>query len=82
VDIYPEHQHYLGFQRESSNKTNYYVFKVLPFGLVTACYIFTKLMRQLIRYWCGRGLKGIVYLDDGIIAANGPVLALRLDFAV
>ena len=47
------------------------MFKILPFGLATACYIFTSLMRPLIRHWCGRGLKAIVYLDDGIIAVNG-----------
>jgi len=47
------------------------VFKVLPFGLSTACYLFTKLMRPLVRYWRGRGLKAIVYLDDGIIAVKG-----------
>ena len=47
------------------------MFKVLPFGLSTACYLFTKLMRPLVRYWRGRGLKAIVYLDDGIIALKG-----------
>ena len=49
---------------------NYYVFKVLPIGLSTACYLFTKLMRPLVRYWRGRGLKAIVYLDDGIVAVK------------
>ena len=47
------------------------MFTVLPFGLSIACYVFTKLMRRLIRYWWGRGLKAIVYLDDGIIAVKG-----------
>ena len=44
---------------------------VLPFGLSSACYLFTKLMRPLVRHWRGRGLKAIVYLDDGIIAVKG-----------
>ena len=52
------------------------MFAVLPFGLSTACYIFTKLMRPLVRYWRGRGLKAIVYLDDSIIAAEGESEAL------
>ena len=47
---------------------NYFVFAVLPFGLSTACYLFTKLLRPLIRYWRGQGLKAILYLDDGIVA--------------
>ena len=47
------------------------MFAVLPFGLSTACYIFTKLMRPLVGFWRGRGLKAIDYLDDGIIAVKG-----------
>ena len=70
VDINPEHQKYLGFQWVSDGVAGYYVFTVLPFGLSTACYIFTKLMRPLVKYWRGRGLKAIVYLDDGIIAVD------------
>ena len=77
VDIYPKHQKYLGFQWDIGGVTGYYVFAVLPFWLSTACYIFTKLMRPLVRYWRGRGLKAIVYLDDGIIAVKGELEALK-----
>ena len=49
--------------------------KVLPFGLSTACYLFTKLMRPLVKYWHGRGLKATVYLDDGIVAVKGEAEA-------
>ena len=77
VDIYPEYQKYLGFQWDIDGVTGYYVFAVLPFGLSMACYIFTKLMRPLVRYWRGRGLKAIVYLDDGIIAVEGESEALN-----
>ena len=58
VDIYPEHQKYLGFKWDSNGHVNYYVFTVLPFGLSTACYLFTKLMRPLVRHWRGRSLIG------------------------
>ena len=75
VDIWPEHYKYLGFRWDLDGVENYYVFKVLPFGLSTACYLFTKLMRPLVRYWRGRGLKTIIYLDDGIIAVKGKVEA-------
>ena len=60
VDIYPEPQKYLGFKWDSNGNVNYNVFTVLPFGLSTACYLFTKLMRPLVRHWRGRGLKAIV----------------------
>ena len=37
----------------------------------TAPYVFTKLMRPLIRLWRGTGLKAIIYLDDGIVSVKG-----------
>ena len=56
----------------------YFVFTVLPFGLATTCYAhLQKLIRPLMRYWQGRGLKAIVYLDDGIISVEGRENALR-----
>jgi hypothetical protein len=38
IDIAEQHCKYLGFAWQQS----FYVFTVLPFGLSTACYIFTK----------------------------------------
>jgi hypothetical protein len=38
---------YLGFQWENQ----YYVYNVLPFGLATSGYIFSKVMRTIIKYW-------------------------------
>ena len=67
VDIASEHWKYLGFSWED----RFYVFTVLPFGLSTACYMFTKLVRPLVRYWRGKGLRIIVYLDDGLCAVKG-----------
>ena len=32
----------------------------------TACYIFTKLTRPLIKKWRGEGKQVIMYLDDGL----------------
>ena len=71
VDIHPDYHTYLGFQWETKGLACYYVFTVFPFGLATACYLFTKIMRSLIRYWRRRGLKAIIYLDDGIVAVRG-----------
>ena len=47
-----------------------------PCPVSTACYLFTKVMRPLVRLWHGRGLKAIVYLDDGIVAVEGKREAL------
>ena len=71
VDVHPDCHKFLGFQWETKGVSEYSVFTVLPFGLSTACYLFTKLLRPLVRYWRGRGLKAILYLDDGIVAVWG-----------
>ena len=62
-----EHWKYLGFSWES----RFYVCTVLPFGLSSACYIFIKLVRPLVRYWRERILRVIVYLDDALCAMDG-----------
>ena len=77
VDIHCEHQKYLGFRWDTRGCPKFYVFTVLPFGLSTACYVFTKLLRPMIRHWRGRGLKAIIYLDDGIVAVKGKDMALE-----
>ena len=66
VDIREGFQKYLGFSWATGGKQKYYVFTVLPFGLSSACYMFTKLLRPIVRYWRANGLRIVVYLDDGI----------------
>ena len=68
VDIFPSHQRFLGFSWTfPDGRTRYFAFTVLPFGLSSAPYLFTKLMRPLVKYWRSRGLYCIVYLDDGFL---------------
>ena len=71
VDIHKEHWKYLGFAWVEGPNTKYYVFCVLPFGLATTPYLFTKLLRPLVKHWRGQGIRAIVYLDDEIVAAKG-----------
>ena len=79
VDINEEHWRYLGFYW----KEQHYVFKVLPFGLSTACYAFTKLLRPSVRYWRSKGIRAVLY---GIVAfsalelaAGNPIAQVRED---
>ena len=68
VDIFPSHQRFLGFSWTiPDGRTRYFAFTVLSFGLSSAPYLFTKLMRPLVKYWRSRGLYCIVYLDDGFL---------------
>ena len=50
LDIIEPHQKYLGFAWKEGEEIGYFVFTVLPFGLATACYAFTKLMRPLVSF--------------------------------
>ena len=67
VPIHPDHWTYLGFSWTfPTGQTNYYTFIVLPFGLSSACYAFTKLLRPLVEKWRSQGIRTVIYLDDGI----------------
>ena len=67
VDIHTDSQTYLGFIR----KAEYYVFTVLPFGLATSCYVFTKLLRPVVKYLHAKGTRIVLYIDDGIVTGSG-----------
>lgn len=67
VDIHLEHQKYLGFKWHFSDGTiHFFIFLVLRFGLTSACCVFTKVVRPLVKKWRSNGIKSIVYIDDGI----------------
>ena len=65
VDICPNRQKYLGCAWPFSGVFRYFTFAVLPFGLSSACFCFTKLMRPLVRRWRKMGHNNFIYLDDG-----------------
>lgn len=65
IDIFPDHQNFLGFSWLRKGRKVFYVFTVLPFGLSTAPAVFTKVLRPLTSIWHKEGIKIAVYLDDG-----------------
>lgn len=70
IDILPQHQPYLAFTWGKGNAKRYFVFTVLPFGLATAPYVFTKIQKALVKHWRAQGFRIFTYLDDGI--GGGP----------
>ena len=71
VDIHPDCWTYLGFSwAMSGGQRRFFMFRVLPFGLSTACYVFRKFLRPLVKYWRSSGLRVILYIDDGIGIAS------------
>ena len=46
------------------------MFRVLPFGPSSACYVFTKLLRPWVSRWRAKGIRVIMYIDDGIVVSK------------
>ena len=66
VDIAYPHQQFLGFAWPlDSSIDRFFCFNVLPFGLSSAPYLFTKLFRPLVRHWRAQGFHFALHLDDG-----------------
>ena len=80
VDISPDHQKYLGFAWPFNGVLRYFTFAVLPFGLSSACFCFTKLLRPLVKRWRSMGHNSFVYLDDGLGSQPGRMSAFAAAF--
>ena len=57
------------------------MFQVLPFGLNTAWYVFTKLLRLLVKYWRSTGKRIVIFIDD-CICASSTLLEAESDSAM
>ncbi|GJP71712.1 hypothetical protein CLOP_g2515 [Closterium sp. NIES-67] len=60
VEIHPSCWKFLGFQF----KGIYYSFRSLPFGLASAPFVFTQLIKQLAKRWRASGVRVVPYVDD------------------
>lgn len=67
VEISEQHQTFLGFswRKPDFNGEVFHVFNVLPFGLSTVPYIFTKLLKPLEKHWRSQGICIAIFLYDG-----------------
>ena len=59
------HTDYLGFSWKCRNINKWHTCLVPQFVLSSACYIFTKITRALIKKWQGEGKQILMYLDNG-----------------
>ena len=82
IDILPEHQKYLGFSMEIEGQVFFFAFTVLPFGLSTGPYIFTKVQKPLVRHWRAKGFRIFMYLDDGSGMAKDYRVCLQMSEAI
>ena len=65
IPIAIPHRPYLGFAWSINGMQKFFQFKVLPFGLSTAPYVFTKITKPLAKHWRSQGIRMFWYLDDG-----------------
>lgn len=68
IPINEEHSKYLGFCWENK----FYYFRVLPFGVTSGPFLFTKIFRPLIQRWRAKGILIYIYLDDLLILCDNP----------
>ena len=66
VDIFNEYQTYLGFSWKINQQTHYSVFTVIPFGLSAAPFVFTKMVRPLIKYWRLHAIRIACFLKNDL----------------
>lgn len=66
----------MGFSWPCSGRVRFFMFKVLPFGLSSACFCFTTLRRPLIKRLRSKSHCCFVYLDDAISGLPEGVSAI------
>ena len=70
VEIYPEHTQFLGCSWLVNGQLLYFKFTVLPFGLASAPFVFTKIQKALVSHWRKQSIRIFTYLDEGAEAGN------------
>lgn len=63
IPIHSEDQSFLQFKWKNTP----FQFICLPFGLSSAPWVFTKLLKPVVAYWRQQGIRLIIYLDDILI---------------
>lgn len=66
IDIYEPHTTYLGFSSSYPNGSMLFMkLVVLPFGLCSAPYLYSKITKPLVAKWRAESKRTVLYLDDG-----------------
>ena len=77
IGMYKPYQKFLDFSMEIGEKTCYFIFTVLAFGVTSAraiyicnsyetSRIFAIVIRRLVRHWRINAIKTACFLDDGL----------------
>ena len=74
VGLFQASRTYVGFEWGGK----YYVYNCLPFGLSTAPWVFSKVMRELVMHWRRGGIRVLPYPDDFMFMERGFRQCVRL----
>ena len=74
VGLHLRSKTFVGFKWEGK----YYTYNCLPFGLSTAPWVFSKVMRELVMFWRRDGIKLLPYPDDFMCMKSGFWLCVRM----
>ena len=67
VEIFPDHRKFLTFSWDfGTGVFRYFQFCVLPFGLSSSPYMFTKILKPLQKSWRSQGIPIAIFLDVGL----------------
>ena len=71
VKLNKDYWKYLGCEIETpEGTTNYYVFTVMIYGLKSAVFTVTKLIKPIIRHLMLKGIRNSIFIDDGRILGS------------
>ena len=83
VPIFPPHQTYLGLSFEHDDlSVSYWVWVVMPLGIVDAAHIFTALTDPLMDCILLKGMRANIYIDDLLSICQGFANAVIQDKAI
>ena len=67
MEIFPEHGKFLACAWDFGDGVlKYFQFAVLPFGLSSAPYLFTNLLKAVVTSWRCKGIPMVIFLGDGL----------------
>ena len=75
IDIKEECKTYFGFmyQMADDEDHSYFIWETVPYGYTRAPYIAKSLMKPLVSRWRKKGIKIVVFYDDGMAVADSPI---------
>ena len=77
IEIFEEHEQYLGLAWFFEGKIRYFVFAVLTFGISTTGYILSKVLREVVKDFRSKGKRITMFLDDGLTGENDYDTAVK-----